>query len=68
MQIMSPTYYVYVSDRGNVFMTEIAAVLAATLSDLGYHTVYPAPGLPEPGRDRVNLVVAPTSSLRSSRV
>lgn len=57
--LMTPTYYVYVSDRGNVFMTEIAAVLAAALSDLGYHTMFPAPGLPERGRDRANLVVAP---------
>jgi hypothetical protein len=56
---MNPTYYVYVSDRGNVFMTEIAAVIAAALGDLGYHTVFPAPDLPEKGRDRVNLVVAP---------
>jgi hypothetical protein len=59
MALMSPSYYVYVSDRGNVFMTEIAGVLAATLSDLGYYTVFPAVGLPEQGRDRVNLVVAP---------
>ena len=40
-------------------MTEIAAVLAAALSDLGYDTVFPAPGLPESGRERVNLVMAP---------
>ena len=40
-------------------MTEIAAVLAAALSDLGYETTFPAPGLPERGRDRVNIVVAP---------
>ena len=56
---MRPTYYVYVSQRGNIFMAEIAALLAEALSDLGYRTVYPAPGLPERGRDRVNLVVAP---------
>jgi hypothetical protein len=56
---MNPTYYVYVSDRGNIFMKEIAGLLAATLSDLGYHTVFPAPGLPERSRDQVNLVVAP---------
>ncbi|MGA2521518.1 MAG: glycosyltransferase [Acidimicrobiales bacterium] len=56
---MSRSYHVYVSDRGNVFMTEIAAVLAAALGDLGYDTVFPAPGLPERGRDRVNLVMAP---------
>ncbi|MFZ0667399.1 MAG: hypothetical protein WAM97_16715, partial [Acidimicrobiales bacterium] len=56
---MSPTYHVYVSDRGNVFMTEIAMLLSLALGDLGYETVYPAPGLPEPGPGRINLVVAP---------
>ena len=56
---MSPSYHVYVSDRGNIFMTEIAALLAAALGDLGYSTVFPAPGLPERARDRVNVVVAP---------
>ena len=56
---MSPTYYVYVSDRGNIFMTEIAGLLAAGLADLGYETVFPAPGLPEEGQGRINLVVAP---------
>ena len=56
---MNPTYHVYVSDRGNIFMTEIAALLAAGLADLGYETVFPAPGLPEKGRGRINLVVAP---------
>jgi hypothetical protein len=56
---MSPTYYVYVSDRGNIFMTEIAGLLAAGLADLGHETVFPAPGLPEEGRGRINLVVAP---------
>ncbi len=56
---MSPTYYVYVSDRGNIFMTEIAGLLAAGLADLGYETVFPAPGLPEEGQARINLVVAP---------
>lgn len=54
-----PRYHVYVSERGNVFMTEIAALLAASLTDLGHDTVYPAPGLPEGGHGRVNLVVAP---------
>jgi hypothetical protein len=54
-----PTYLVYVSDRGNIFMTEIAALLAAGLGDLGYDVVFPAPGLPEARPGRVNLVVAP---------
>jgi hypothetical protein len=56
---MTPRYHIYVSARGNVFMTEIAALLAASLADLGHDTVFPAPGLPEPGTGRVNLVVAP---------
>lgn len=56
---MIPRYHIYVSPLGNVFMAEIAAVVSAAISDLGYETVYPAPGLPEPGADRINLVVAP---------
>lgn len=56
---MRPTYFVYASERGNLFMREIAALVAATLEDLGYTTVFPAQGLPEQGRDRINLVVAP---------
>jgi GT2 family glycosyltransferase len=56
---MTPEYYVYVSDRGNIFMTEIAAVLAAALGDLGYEVLFPAPGLPEVARNRINVVVAP---------
>ncbi len=56
---MTPTYHVYVSNRGNIFMTEIAALLAAALRDLGCDTVFPAPDLPEEGRNRINLVVAP---------
>lgn len=56
---MRPRYHVYVSELGNVFMAEIAAVIAAAISDLGYETVYPAPGLPEAAPNRVNLVVAP---------
>jgi hypothetical protein len=56
---MAPVYHLYVSDRGNCFMTEIASLIDAGLGDLGYETVFPAPGLPEPGRDRMNLVIAP---------
>lgn len=52
-------YLVYVSDCGNIFMTEIAALLAAALGDLGYDVVFPAPGLPEARPGRINLVVAP---------
>lgn len=56
---MNPTYRLFVSDRGNIFMTEIAAVLADALTDRGYDTVFPAPGLPEHRRNNINLVVAP---------
>ena len=56
---MKPTYHVYVSPLGNVFMAEIAQAVAAAIADLGYETVFPAPGLPEAGAGRVNLVVAP---------
>lgn len=56
---MTPRYHIYVSALGNVFMTEIAALVAASLADLGYETVFPAPGLPEQRTGRVNLVVAP---------
>jgi hypothetical protein len=40
-------------------MAEIAGLLAAALTDLGYEVVSPSEGLPEPGRGRVNVVVAP---------
>ena len=56
---MTLRYYVYVSDRGSASSTEIAAVMAETLADLGYRTSFPTPGLPQQGRDRINLVVAP---------
>ncbi len=56
---MTASYHVYVSDRGNIFMREIASLLSAALSDLGRHTEFPALGLPEWGPNRVNLVVAP---------
>ncbi|MGA2283484.1 MAG: glycosyltransferase [Candidatus Dormibacteria bacterium] len=55
----TPRYWVYVSDRGNIFMTEVAALLSAALADLSYETVFPAPGLPEREPGRINLVVAP---------
>ncbi len=64
---MKLTYHLYVSDSGNVFMTEIAALLASALSDLGYETVFPARGLPEEGSDRINLVVAPHEFFRLQR-
>ena len=56
---MKPTYRVYISDRSDVATASVAALLASALSDLGYQTVFPAPGLPEAGPDRVNLVVGP---------
>ncbi len=40
-------------------MTEIASVIAAGLADLGLSVIFPAPGLPEPERNRINVVVAP---------
>ncbi len=40
-------------------MVEIAELLAAAIADLGYETVFPAPGLPEERAGVVNLVVAP---------
>jgi hypothetical protein len=55
----TPGYWVYVSERGNVFITEIAALLAAALADLGCETVFPAPGLPAREQDRINLLGAP---------
>ncbi|MHB8506137.1 MAG: glycosyltransferase family protein, partial [Acidimicrobiales bacterium] len=56
---MRPTFHVFVSRRGNIFMTEIAELIAAAIADLGYETVFPAPGLPEARNGAVNLVVAP---------
>ena len=44
---MNPFYYVYVSDRGSAPEAQIASVLAETLADLGYRTVFPSSGLPE---------------------
>lgn len=40
-------------------MAEIAGLVAAAIADLGYDTIFPAAGLPEPGHGRLNLVVAP---------
>lgn len=56
---MTFQYHLYVSDRGNVFMREIAALLAAAISDLGYSAIFPTRGLPEPAPNRANLVIAP---------
>ena len=61
---MNPLYNVYVSDRGPASATEIAAIIAETLADLGYCTAFPALGLPERGRNRINLVVAPNDFFR----
>ena len=56
---MNPPYYVYVCERGSASGRQIAALVAETLADLGYRTVFPVSGLPEQGRDRVNLVIGP---------
>lgn len=54
-----PGYNIYVSEHGSILPTEIAGLLAAAISDLGYEATFPAPGLPEWSPSRVNLVVAP---------
>ncbi|MDQ6837339.1 MAG: glycosyltransferase family 2 protein [Actinomycetota bacterium] len=56
---MTARYHVYVSPRGNVFMAEIATMVAASLEDLEHDVVFPAPGLPEHGSRCVNVVIAP---------
>ncbi len=56
---MKLTYRVYVNNHGDVATTDMAALLAAALCDLGYATVFPASGLPEEGTEHVNLVVGP---------
>lgn len=56
---MRPAFHLYATRRGNIFMVEIAELLAAAIADLGYETVFPAPGLPEDRPGVVNLVVAP---------
>ncbi|MDA8061739.1 MAG: glycosyltransferase [Actinomycetota bacterium] len=56
---MRPVFHVYATRRGNIFMLEIAELLAAAISDLGFETVLPTEGLPEDRAGVVNLVVAP---------
>jgi hypothetical protein len=56
---MRPSFRVFVSRRGNIFMREIAELLATAIGDLGYDVTFPAPGLPEASLGTVNLVVAP---------
>lgn len=56
---MRPAFHVYASRRGNIFMVEIAQLLAAAISDLGFETALPTDGLPEERPGVVNLVVAP---------
>ena len=47
---MNPPYYVYVSDRGSASGRQIAAVVAETLADLGYRTVFPVSGFARTGQ------------------
>jgi hypothetical protein len=56
---MPPAFHVFATRRGNIFMVEIAELLAAAISDLGYETALPTDGLPEDRPGVVNLVVAP---------
>lgn len=52
-------FRVYVSSRGNIFMTEIAELIGSGLRDLGHDVELVRSGLPQPAADTVNLVVAP---------
>ena len=49
----------YVAQRGNVFMREIAGWIVAALGDLGHTAELLTDGVPVAEQDRVNLVVAP---------
>jgi GT2 family glycosyltransferase len=55
----SPTYRVYVSAHGNVFMTEIADALTAAIAQGGRDVALFRHGLPTRAPGTVNLVVAP---------
>ncbi len=68
MRPMSPTYYVYVSNRGNVFMTEIVAVLAARFPIWATTRYIPLRTFPSPVGTESTWWWPHTSSLPSSRV
>jgi len=55
----SPTYRVYVSTTGNVFMTEIAEALADAVAQSGREVELLRYGLPARDSGTINLVVAP---------
>ena len=55
----SPTYRVYVSALGNVFMTEIADALTEAIAQCGRDVELFRHGLPTRTPGTVNLVVAP---------
>jgi GT2 family glycosyltransferase len=59
MSEVGPTYQIYVSRRGNVFMAELAALLQHCLEDVGRATRICSAGLPEAQEGVVNLVIAP---------
>lgn len=53
------SFTVFVSDRGNVFMTELGGLIADSLSELGREVSLSTEGLPRAAAGHVNLVVAP---------
>ena len=50
---------VFVAERGNVFMREIASWVVAGLQEGGYRAELCLSGVPQAASDRLNLVVAP---------
>lgn len=54
-----PSYRVFVSRKGNVFMRELAHLLASALTDLGRTVDVTADGLPGDRSRTVDVVVAP---------
>ena len=66
--VKPPNYRIYVSRRGNVFMTELAQLLQRVLIDLDRTAVLLASGLPESRDDGINIVVAPHEFFHFARV
>jgi hypothetical protein len=56
---MTPRYNIYVSKRGNLFMSELAQLIASAIGDLGRNAKVLTEGLPERSSGTVNLVLAP---------
>jgi Glycosyl transferase family 2/Glycosyl transferases group 1 len=57
--VRAPSYHVYISPLGNVFMTEFAEVLAVALEVSGREVQVRRNGLPAKESGTINLVVAP---------